>query len=57
MKTLNLLLAAAALVLVGGVYAQRAEAPKAATPAAKEAPKEAANPSSSTSTQLTKKPK
>jgi len=44
MKTLNFILAAAALALAGSAYAQKADAPKAAAPApaAKEAPKEAA---------------
>ena len=42
MKKLNLMLAAMALALAGSAYAQKADAPKAATaaPAAKEAPKE-----------------
>jgi len=42
MKALNLLFAAAALVLASSTYAQKADTPKAAAPAAKEAPKEAA---------------
>lgn len=44
MKSLNLLFAAAALALAGSAYAQKADTPKAATPApaAKEAPKDAA---------------
>ena len=42
MKKLNLILAAMIFSLAGSVYAQKAEAPKAATmaPAAKEAPKD-----------------